>query len=195
MNLCIRCHYSWFILCPSILLFHFFIFPNLVKFIPEFFTVLLLLWIIFSPQYLLFLFLALLHWWEGPVQCWVGVMRVNLCVFSFLKVKILVYICKCIAFAWEKRGLCCCMQAFSSCRNRELLSGSRDFSLRWLFLWPLDSGPLVQYWRHTGLSCPAACGIFLDQDQTYVPCIGRQILNHWTTREVLLFQVLKRRRY
>lgn len=53
-------------------------------------------------QYLLFLFLALLHTVEGPVQCWVGVMRVNLCVFSFLKVKILLYICKWIAFAWEK---------------------------------------------------------------------------------------------
>ena len=23
------------------------------------------------------------------------------------------------------------------------------------------------------------------REQTYVPCIGRQILNHWTTREVL----------
>ena len=37
-----------------------------------------------------------------------------------------------------------------------------------------------------GLSCPGACGIFLrwTMDQTQVPCIGRQILNHWTTREV-----------
>ena len=24
----------------------------------------------------------------------------------------------------------------------------------------------------------------LTRDQTHVPCIGRQILNHWTTREV-----------
>ena len=42
-----------------------------------------------------------------------------------------------------------------------------------------------------GLSCPAACGIFLDQgskDQTGVPCAGRQILNHWTTGEVLIQQ-------
>ena len=56
-----------------------------------------------------------------------------------------------------------------------------------------------------GLSCSAACGIikqfqhgvrigsscnkeenwlFLARDQTHVPCIRRQILNHWTTREV-----------
>ena len=36
-----------------------------------------------------------------------------------------------------------------------------------------------------GLRCPATSGIFLDQRLNPVPCIGRQILNHWTTREVL----------
>ena len=35
-----------------------------------------------------------------------------------------------------------------------------------------------------GLSCTAACGIFRDQESNLCPCIGRQILNHWTTREV-----------
>ena len=35
-----------------------------------------------------------------------------------------------------------------------------------------------------GLSCPRACEIFLARDQTHVPCIGRQIINYWTTREV-----------
>ena len=34
-----------------------------------------------------------------------------------------------------------------------------------------------------GLSCPTACGIFLDQGPTCVPCIGRWILNHWTTKK------------
>ena len=34
-----------------------------------------------------------------------------------------------------------------------------------------------------GLSCSEACGIFLDQAQTRVPCIGRRILNHCATRE------------
>ena len=33
-----------------------------------------------------------------------------------------------------------------------------------------------------GLSCPGTCG-----DRTCVLGIGRQILNHWTTREVLAF--------
>jgi len=34
------------------------------------------------------------------------------------------------------------------------------------------------------LSCSLACGIFLDQESTHVPCIGRGILNHWTNRGV-----------
>ena len=29
------------------------------------------------------------------------------------------------------------------------------------------------------------------RDQTCIPCIGRRIFNHWTTREVLYFQVLR----
>ena len=35
-----------------------------------------------------------------------------------------------------------------------------------------------------GLRCSAVSGIFLDQGLNCVPCIGRQILNHCTTREV-----------
>ena len=34
-----------------------------------------------------------------------------------------------------------------------------------------------------GFSCPTACGIFHIRDRTKVPCIARQILNHWTARE------------
>ena len=51
-----------------------------------------------------------------------------------------------------------------------------------------STGPVVVV---QGLSCPAACRIFLDQgskDQTGVPYTGRQILNHWTSREVLIQQ-------
>jgi len=40
-----------------------------------------------------------------------------------------------------------------------------------------------------GLSCLRACGIFQSRDQTCVHCIGRQILNHWTTREALVFSL------
>ena len=34
------------------------------------------------------------------------------------------------------------------------------------------------------LSCSTSCGIFLNQGSNPCPCIGRQILHHWTTREV-----------
>ena len=37
-----------------------------------------------------------------------------------------------------------------------------------------------------GFSCSVAHGIFLDQGSPHVLCIGRHILNHWSTREVLL---------
>ena len=36
-----------------------------------------------------------------------------------------------------------------------------------------------------GLGCPAVCEVFPGQDQSSVSCIGRWILNHETTREVL----------
>ena len=51
---------------------------------------------------------------------------------------------------------------------------------------------LFYFWLHgvlvaaCRLSCPAACGILVPRPgiRTCVPCIGRWILNHWTTREV-----------
>ena len=36
-------------------------------------------------------------------------------------------------------------------------------------------------------SCSAACGIFPDQES--IPCIGRQIPNHWASREVLFIHL------
>ena len=41
----------------------------------------------------------------------------------------------------------------------------------------------------SGLSCPLACGILVPQPgvEPQVPCIGRQVLNPWTTREVPVF--------
>ena len=38
-----------------------------------------------------------------------------------------------------------------------------------------------------GLSCSVACGIFPDEASNPVPCIDRQIVNCWITREVLGF--------
>ena len=43
-----------------------------------------------------------------------------------------------------------------------------------------------------GLSCSVTCEIFLDPDWTWVPCIGRWIPIHCTTREVLMMRILRR---
>ena len=80
-------------------------------------------------------------------------------------------------------GLCCCAWAFSSCSELEPLSSGawashcHGFSRcraqtqdRWLW--------------HMGLVAPWHIESSQTRDWTCVPCIGRWILNHWTTREV-----------
>ena len=58
------------------------------------------------------------------------------------------------------------------------------FSLWWLpLLWSMDSK--AQEWRCTGLAALQHVGSSWTRGQTCAPCIGRWILNHWTTREVL----------
>ena len=43
-----------------------------------------------------------------------------------------------------------------------------------------------------GLSCSRHVGSSPTRDQTLVPCIARQILNHWTTREAPTLVIIKR---
>ena len=58
--------------------------------------------------------------------------------------------------------------------------------------WCMDSscGSQAQQLYHMGFDAPQCVGSqFPDQEarnQTHIPCIARQIPNHWTTREVLL---------
>ena len=77
--------------------------------------------------------------------------------------------------------------AFSSCGKQELVF----IAVRQLFIVVVS---LVEEHKPSssqasvvvahGLNCSKACGIFWNQEQTHVPCIGRQILVHGTTREV-----------
>ena len=69
-------------------------------------------------------------------------------------------------------------------------------SLRWLLLlWSTSSrrasfsscGTWAQYLWCTGLVAPWHVGSSQTRARTRVPCIGRQILNHCATREVLIF--------
>ena len=68
------------------------------------------------------------------------------------------------------------------------------FSLWWLLLlWSTGSRHMdfsscstwAQQLQRTGLVAPRHVGSSLSRAQTRVPCIGRQILNHCTTREAL----------
>ena len=109
--------------------------------------------------------------------------------FKLFSIKDYCKIFKFIYF-WLRWVLCCCMQAFFSCGELGLLSRYRaqvsycsGFSCpgaqgsSWLQL----MGSVVAV---HGLSCSAACSC--SRNQIHVPCIGRLILNRWTTREVLL---------
>ena len=93
----------------------------------------------------------------------------------------------CLFFGCAGSG--CCVQAFSSCREQGCSSlQCAGSSLRWLLLLVLLTGFRVQaqsLW-HVGFSCPWHVKSFQIRDQTCVPCSGRQIPIHSTTREVLL---------
>ena len=75
-----------------------------------------------------------------------------------------------------------CRQAFSSCESR----GCSLVAVQWLLLpWSTGSGTGLRWlWRVASVAVE-----HVDSSQTregtWVPCIGRQILNHWTTGEVL----------
>ena len=71
-------------------------------------------------------------------------------------------------------GYLCCVTQDSHCRG---------FS--YCGLWALGGCRLLSC--STGLGGLRASGIFLDQGSNLVPCIGRWVLNHWTTRGVPSF--------
>ena len=86
-------------------------------------------------------------------------------------------------------GLHCYVQAFSSCDKQGLHCSSNVWAFHcWhLCCWRARLSNLPSVVMVHWLCCPRACGIFLYQGSNRVPCIGRQILNLWTTREVQLY--------
>ena len=102
-------------------------------------------------------------------------------------------------------ALCCCRRAFSSCRDwgpppvaaygllTVVASLLEKPGLRgaWASVVGTDglqiTGPVVVAHRPC---CPVALGSSWTRDCTGVPCIARQILNHWTIRETLLWYCL-----
>ena len=85
-------------------------------------------------------------------------------------------------------GLCGCTQAFSSCDEQRLLSSCGAWASHCSGFsrgaWALGHKYWAQYLCPTSLVASRHTGPSWTRDQTYVTWIGRQILNHWTTREV-----------
>ena len=92
-------------------------------------------------------------------------------------------------------GLPCCVGAFLPLwRSGTTLQWWCFSSHRLLLLWsPGSSACRLQYLWPTDLVAPWHVRSSRTRDQTHVPCISRQILNHWTTREVpkILFTLLE----
>ena len=59
-------------------------------------------------------------------------------------------------------------------------------------LWPTGSRARAQQLWCTGLVAPWYVGSSWTRDQTRIPCIGRRILNHCTTREVPIVMLFER---
>ena len=95
----------------------------------------------------------------------------------------------------------CCAGAFSSCAEQGLLSSCRvqasccsglschrPHYCTWAgSLWLLGSRTQAQKLWHTGLVPPQRMESSWSKEQTSVPCIGRQTLHHWITREAPIF--------
>ena len=84
-------------------------------------------------------------------------------------------------------SLHCCTRAFSSCGKQGLFfvveHGLLIVVASLLAEHGLQACRLQQLWL-TGLVAPQHVGSSRTRAQTRVPCIGRRILNHCTTREV-----------
>ena len=89
-------------------------------------------------------------------------------------------------------GLRCCMQAFSSRGEQGYSSGCGAWACRWggFSLWSMGSRAQAQQLWPTGLIGPRHMGSSRTRSQTHVLCVGRQILNHWTIREIPVVRFL-----
>ena len=128
----------------------------------------------------------------------------HLCIHIYIYTHVHTYIYK-IYFIFDYSGSSLLPRLFSRCSELGLLFScgslcSTGFSLRWLLLlWNTGSRHMglsscsswaQQLWC-TGLAAPWQVKSSQTRNQTCVPCIGRWILNHWTTGEVPFLSHLK----
>ena len=113
---------------------------------------------------------------QGLLGPWGKVQRLH----SFLK--------KSMNYFLAVLGLHCCVWAFSVVVS----GGCSPVVVHRLFIAVASlvseyrlQGARTQWLWHIGLVAMWHLGSSWTRDRTHGPCIGRQILNHWTTREVL----------
>ena len=77
---------------------------------------------------------------------------------------------------------------FVAAHGLSLVVASGDHSSLWCSAfsccWAQALGTWASVVVNQGLSCSKACGSSETRGWNRVPCTGRQMLNHWTTREV-----------
>ena len=81
-------------------------------------------------------------------------------------------------------SLCCCTQAFPSSGKRGLLSSCGGWASHcsgFSCCWARPRGTRAQLLWHMGLVAGWHVESSWTRGRTHVPCIGRRILNHWTT--------------
>ena len=102
------------------------------------------------------------------------------------------FFCNYLFYLWPCWVFVAVAQALSSCSEQRLLS---SWGARTSHCSDISYG--AQILGCTGFSSygsKASCSKDLssqNRDRTRVPCIGRRILNHWTTREVPFLMFLK----
>ena len=77
-----------------------------------------------------------------------------------------------------KGGLIHLWLPWASVAAQTTLQECGGYSSRRLCLWSTAPGALVLSTAGSRLSCSTSCGVFLNQESSPGPCIGRQILNH-----------------
>ena len=87
---------------------------------------------------------------------------------------------------------CCCILAFSSCREWGFLPSGGSWTWHWSSLSCLTAQALgcpLSRLRHMGLVAPRHMGSSWTRNETHDACIHKWILKHWTTKEVPLLPI------
>ena len=71
-----------------------------------------------------------------------------------------------------------------------LFAASRGYSLAFMHGLLIEMASLGAQRRLTGLAVLRHVGSSQSRGRTCVPCIGKQILHHWITREVLIIYLV-----